>query len=330
MQEHEIRGVRVSSGAAFDSISILVPTRNRPEMLVRCLESLDRVATADTQIIVIDQSESHAAVEDLPLLSRARLCVLRSDSPGKSRALNTGLTVCRSDLVAAVDDDITVDEDWLARGIQLMQQRPEIDLAFGLVRAAPGQPDDVFIPEFLPHRFALVRSRRELRLPLAGMGANVFIRRRALEAVGGWDSSRGPGAQSKSGDDWDLAYRVLRSGGTVSVAPQIAATHWGARNYADGTVRNLIAGNYYGVGYGLASYVKQGDLFGLPLLGRVLAEVTVSIMWNIARWHRPIGIRRFTGLVLGGAVALATGTPSAVERLAECGRDRTEHLLERF
>jgi len=96
------------------SISVLVPTKDRPEALKACLESIASSSYPYKELIVVDSSDDAAVREKNRALaeglngryyyeSRKRLAVAR----------NTGLRVSSGDIVVFADDDFVVDQNWL-------------------------------------------------------------------------------------------------------------------------------------------------------------------------------------------------------------------------
>lgn len=92
-------------------ISVVVPSRNRIEMLSICLAALRADLDVDDEIVVAD-SASHdaAAVARVALRYGAKL--VRSEWAGASRARNAGWERARHELVGFVDDDVIVRPGW--------------------------------------------------------------------------------------------------------------------------------------------------------------------------------------------------------------------------
>lgn len=108
------------------SVSVIVPTRDRPELLETCLAGLARTHFPGTrEIIVVDNDSrepaTHALFEKLEAAGTAR--VLRHpgafDFAGMS---NAGVVAARGELVCLLNNDIEiVDPDWLMRMAPLAQ-----------------------------------------------------------------------------------------------------------------------------------------------------------------------------------------------------------------
>ena len=294
-----------------DGVTVVVPTCDRPTALGDCLTSLLATTGVEFEVLVVDQSQDDATRKLVSMIGDPHIRYVRACVRGKSRALNLALKHSRFELLALADDDITVPPEWLLDGTSVLQNRPEVALVFGAVRAVPHDRSRSFIPEFIPTRERLIRSRFGLQLPRAGMGASAFTRRSAVQCVGGWSEHLGPGSIGESGDDWDLAYRLLKSGWQVLVSPRPSVLHSGGRLYADGSARRLIERNYRGIGVGLGCYLRGGDYLAGILLGTTTLRCMCGVLMNGLSWRRPFGVRRLVALATGLRAALSAAVNTA-------------------
>ena len=97
-------------------ISVVVPTRDRPEQLERCLAALERQTAADSiEVIVVDDgSANRAAVEDA-VKDRPRVRLVRLDGAGPAAARNSGVRAARGRYICLTDDDCEPRADWVER-----------------------------------------------------------------------------------------------------------------------------------------------------------------------------------------------------------------------
>ncbi len=97
-------------------VSVIVPTRNRVELLRTCLEGLARTDYPDLEIIVVDNgSDDPATLAYLDGLDPARHQVLRHPGPFNFSTLNNrAAELATGDLLCLLNNDIEVLEpDWL-------------------------------------------------------------------------------------------------------------------------------------------------------------------------------------------------------------------------
>lgn len=213
------------------SISIVLCTRGRPEQLARCLTSLGALDDACHEIVVVDNNEvATVAAGDLP--GRAR--VVHEARPGLDVARNRGLAEARADVVAFIDDDCEADPNWLD-GLRVSLADPDVEAVTGRVRPASlaTPPQRWFEAQFSFDRGTIARRftqwDRRPWYPLwpggIGTGCNMAFRRRALDAVGGFDEILDMGTTIGGGGDLDIFARLLDHGCVIEYTPAALVWH---------------------------------------------------------------------------------------------------------
>lgn len=231
-------------------ISVIISTRNRPSDVERCLHSLRMVDYPRWEIQLVDQSDDDRtrtiADSFAHLLPHLRYRHIAKE--GLSHARNLGTEISSGDIVAFLDDDCTVEGDWLKRIAHVFVRYPHAVLVFGSVYAAPHDMHECFIPVCKVTSEQILHGRRALPNS-AGMGASMYLRRAAWRQVGPFDELLGAGTDYFSGgDDDDYRYRCLVSGHIVVKTPFIRVQHFGARPHATGSAAQLIKGYAYSAG----------------------------------------------------------------------------------
>jgi glycosyltransferase involved in cell wall biosynthesis len=96
-------------------ISVVVPTRDRPDGLARCLAALAGQTCADRlEIVVVDDgSQDGGQIE--ARVSHARRRYVRLEGTGPASARNAGIRAARGRVVCFTDDDCEPEPDWAAR-----------------------------------------------------------------------------------------------------------------------------------------------------------------------------------------------------------------------
>lgn len=279
-------------------ISVIIPTRDRADHLARCLPTILANDYPTFDIIVVDQSTTDGGQPTAAFVD-PRLRYQRQNARGKSRALNQALTQAKGEVIAFTDDDCTVPHDWLSRGVGRLAAAPDAGIICGKLVAAPHNPQDEFVPTFLPSSYRRLYGRLAAAQPRMGVGANMFVRRRVFERLVGFDECLGPGSCFRSGDDVDLTYRALRAGFTVLQDPDNSVVHWGRRAYADGSAQRLLRNNYYGAGARLMKQLRCGDSVAAYALLQLALRDTVHLAGNLIRLRRQAGAARLLYLALG-------------------------------
>ena len=186
-------------------ISVIIPTRNRRELLALTLRTVCEQKDVDLEVIVVDDgSEGTAAADVVTARADPRVRVLRNpSSQGVSSTRNRGVSAAVGRWVAFCDDDDLwapnklreqVRAAQLSAGSWVYTGAVKIDSALRVVGGEPPPPPDVV------HR----------RLPgwtlIPGGCSGVIVRRDLVLDVGGFDPSLVNLA------DWDLWSRLAQAG----------------------------------------------------------------------------------------------------------------------
>jgi len=283
-------------------VSVVVPTRDRPELLDGCLATVTAALGADDELIVVDSAARDPAVRDVA----ERHCVtyVRCDVPGASIARNTGWRHARHDLVAYVDDDARVAPDWADAIAARFFEDPGLAFLTGRIDV----PDD----EQADRPVAVITDAQAQELDVRtrgalGQSANMAIRRSVLEQVGGFDEAMGPGSpRGAIAEDVDLYDRILCAGLRGRYDPSVQAWH---RQWRDR--RTLLRLDWH---YGLGAGFRVAKL--LRIDRRRAWTVARNVVWDWSlkgvvpallqgyEYGAAYRLVRVAGAVVGLAVAL--------------------------
>ncbi|MHB8465897.1 MAG: glycosyltransferase [Acidimicrobiales bacterium] len=281
-------------------LSVVVPTRDRPEMLARCAESVLASLGAGDELVVVDS----ASVTPIGPIAGAR--VIRVERPGASLARNVGWRAAIGEIVAFIDDDVCVDRGWA----EAMHAAFWGNVAFvsGRIEMPPGV--EHVRPVALTH--GLEPRVIDLDTPTGQLGhsANLAVRRDVLVQIGGFDELLGAGGRFRAAEDLDLIDRILLGGRTGRHEPAALAWHDQWRTKAE-LVRLDWA---YGTGMGVRiAKLRRTDR---PRARRELRDA----LWTFGLRdvpHDAVRLYRFLTLtalsrVAGTLVGVARGMPRRV------------------
>jgi glycosyltransferase involved in cell wall biosynthesis len=231
------------------ALTVVIPTRDRPEWLARCLAALQPQATSLGEVIVVDSASRSPKVEQVARTFGARY--LREDVKGASRARNRGWREATTPYVVFLDDDLLVQTGW-ADALAAAASGGEVAFVTGRV-ALPGGAVD-------PTGFALIDHGEPRRLDAQTRGviggtANLLVSRAALAAVGGFDERLGPGRWLAAGEDLDLLDRLVETGhcGWYEPAAVVECEQW-----REGAARAKLAWGYgKGMGARFAAMARR-------------------------------------------------------------------------
>lgn len=107
------------------AVSVVIPTRNRRELLARALAGVLGQRAVTVEVIVVDDASDDGTACDLAALPAGTVTVIGNAEPaGVSRARNAGLAAARGRWVAFLDDDDVWAPDRLRAQLEELARRP--------------------------------------------------------------------------------------------------------------------------------------------------------------------------------------------------------------
>jgi GT2 family glycosyltransferase len=301
-------------------VSVVVATRERPQSLARCLDSLARMDYPDYEVVIVDNDPVTDATASL-VRSRAEenLRYEREPERGLAAAHNCGLERVRGAIVAFTDDDVVLDRRWLTEVARGFRVGPEVTCVTGLIMPAELQTRAQLMLETHGH-FGKGFEQRLVNCgayrpadPLfpftvgqLGSGANMAFRADRLRELGGFDPATGTGTVARGGDDLAAFFSVLAAGDSLVYQPTALAWHHHRRDLES------LGDQAYGYGVGLGAYLTSA-LAGHPAMaGQALRRAPAALRYAFhpasarnarvgGSWPRRLVWRERRGLVLGPA-----------------------------
>ncbi|MFO7866997.1 MAG: glycosyltransferase [Candidatus Aminicenantes bacterium] len=238
------------------SVSVVVCTRDRPDLLVDCLDALDRCDPQPREIIVVDSASCTSATREVATTAGVRY--ERLDVGGLDRARNHGWKSAAGGTVLYVDDDARLDPRAVAVVAATMEHE-SVDAVTGLV--LPAEIDSLAQWRFessggMSQGFER-RVFNERTHPIGletwrvGVGACMAIRRSLLDDLGGFDPFLDVGTRTRGAGDLDIFYRILSHGGTIVYEPSCMARHVHRSDHRS-WIRQLL-----GYGFGYTAFIEK-------------------------------------------------------------------------
>ena len=284
-------------------ISVVVPTRDRPDLLDGCLQAVRAALQAGDELIVVDSASTDERVRKVALANEA--VYVRCERPGASRARNEGWRHATNEIVAFIDDDVHVDPEWAHAVARTFAAHPEAAFLTGRVGfPGPIRPRFAVAEIKVSEPFTIDRTTARD----SGHGANFAAQRGALERVGGFDELLGAGGVFPAAEDKDLMDRLLGAGLVGRYEPSAYVIHlpWRSR-------REIVGLNWnYGLGSGVRmTKLIKTDRSRVPSQAKDLfwtwglADFATSIRQGDKYLALVVAIR-MTGMVLGIVWAIPT------------------------
>lgn len=215
------------------SISAVVCTYNRADVLRTCLESLagQTLDKGQYEVLVIDNDSSDETADVMSaFLEEDRVFrMVKETRQGLSHARNRGYEEARGDYVAYLDDDAIAGHDWLENILR----------AFETVRPAPAAVGGLTLPFYLTQKPSWFLDEYEtygwgdkacfLTGPSAHrgfFGMNMSFRREVLIGHGGFPVDFGmKGSRLGGGEETALFYEIYKDSPFFWYDPQITVRH---------------------------------------------------------------------------------------------------------
>ncbi len=316
----------------------MIPTRDRLAYLQVALASIRADARElGAEVLVIDDAGPSAAVRSLALSLDARY--EPHPAPlGLNVARNTGVERSAGTLVVFLDDDISACAGWLAALLDAAAANPDVDVFAGPIRAHLEGPAPHSCGRERPPITTLELGERDTDARFA-WGANMAIRRDALERVGPFDVSLEHGGDEQ---EWQERLRAQNPGARVMYVAGAAVEH--RRVGTDARLRSLSRAAYargraarrFDARRGCAPSLA-GELRTLAgCLAHVIARACPAGLTmathSAGRLREGLGERRGGAAGAGGAgedfLSGASGTVGGVDALRRATEDHALDALE--
>lgn len=123
-------------------VSVVVPTRDRPNRLARCLTALERQTAHEwSEIVVVDDGSKDPSAVKSVVAGRPRTRLVRQPPAGPAAARNNGIRAARGRYVCFTDDDCEPWADWVERMAGSLRDGAAVT-AGRTLNGAPGNPFD--------------------------------------------------------------------------------------------------------------------------------------------------------------------------------------------
>jgi mycofactocin glycosyltransferase len=217
-------------GLALPAVTVVIPARDRPAYLDRCLAALGQ----SYPVIVVDDGSRQAAEIAGLCRQHGATLIRRPASGGPGPARNDGLAQVTTPLVAFLDSDCETGPEWIT-SLAPHFADPLVAAVAPRVRPLTGASP---AGRYLEARAPIDMGPQEGRvLPLTRLSyvptAALLVRRAALVADGNRAIAAGAGpfdagpfdASLRYGEDVDLVWRLAEAGWRVRYDPAASVSH---------------------------------------------------------------------------------------------------------
>lgn len=217
-------------------ISIILCTYNRSQSLTRALESIaasQMPESVDWQVLIVDNNskdQTREVAETFCQRDPSHFRYIFEPQQGKSFALNRGIREASGEILAFIDDDITVEPTWL---FELTKPLSDSQWA--------GTGGRVYLPkDFSPPSWMALEGNHSLLSILAffdlgpearplskpPIGNNMAFRKEVFAKYGGFRTDLGPTPGSEiRHEDTEFGWRLLKGSEKILYVPSAIVRH---------------------------------------------------------------------------------------------------------
>jgi cellulose synthase/poly-beta-1,6-N-acetylglucosamine synthase-like glycosyltransferase len=203
-----------TNGFQSQLVSIIIPAHNEQNVIAKTIDNLLSQSYKKIEIIIVCHNCTDNTFEQASRIadSRVKPYELKTDNAGKGLALNYAVNLSVGEYIFVIDADNRLDQNFIENMIPLLAEGfaaaqgkfMSLNRGYNTVTEILSLELELFSTPMMA-----VRHYFQKRTPLGGSG--FMIKKAALKAVGGFSNSLV--------DDYELSFRLYRSGYRVAFAP---------------------------------------------------------------------------------------------------------------
>jgi len=200
-------------------VSVVIPTRNRADMLYRAIRSVLEQSYGDFEVIVVSDASEDNTEEVVMSFDDSRIHYIRhEEAKGASAARNTAMRVAKGEYIAFLDDD----DEWMPNKLEVQvpvieNSDAEVGLVYGWMEYFEGEKSvGVRSPKLRGDVFVEMLDKQAI-----GGCPTIIIKREAVDRIGYFDESL------PRGNDGDYWRRICQYYHVDYIAQVLARVHIG-------------------------------------------------------------------------------------------------------
>lgn len=280
--------------SVYMNCTVILCTFNRRQSLLEALESVAASKLPDNftwEVLVVDNNSTdgtRAVVEEYCRRYPRRFRYLFEPRQGKSHALNSGIRESKGEILAFVDDDVTVEPTWL-QNLTSSLYGDEWAGAGGKILLERTCPPPRWLALDGPYSLAGVlvffdRGDKPGQLDWAPYGTNMAFRKVMFEKHGGFRTDLGPNTANEiRGEDTEFGRRLMSAGERLRYEPFAIVYH----SVPEKRLRKEYFLNWY-FDFGRALVREWGrgsDIWGIPRpYFSILKKIPTSMAAYALHW----------------------------------------------
>ena len=272
-----------SQPIALPSVSVLIPTRGRPELVRAAVRAaLAQEYEGNIEVIVVFDQETVDPLDDIevPAGSRVLRALANSRTPGLAGGRNTGILAAHGELVAFCDDD----DEWMPtktrRQVEAWREDPSAVLVATGIRIVTSDGTHDRLPPERSDFPDLLKSRITELHP-----SSYLLRREDLLGDIGLIDEVLPRSY---GEDYDLLLQAARVGHVLGVREPLIIVGWNQASF--------FKEDWQGIADALSYLLTKHPEFAHSAIGS--ARIEGQIAFALAALGQHAGARRWAGMAI--------------------------------
>ncbi len=198
--------------------TVIIPTYNRPDMLVRAVQSVLKQTFTDFDIVIVNDSSTISYSTFFSLINDPRIHYVEASSQrGPASTRNAALFLAKGKYVALLDDDDEYPDNFLSKTFVHLESQPtRVGVSFCQTKHICYDAAGVS-KTFYRHFRDEYNGTAELFEDFLSIGtsAGVTFRRECLDQIGFFDE------KMKTIEDTELFFRLVSAGFVPSLVPDV-------------------------------------------------------------------------------------------------------------
>jgi glucosyl-dolichyl phosphate glucuronosyltransferase len=220
---------------AVVSLSLIVPTYNRSNVVMRCLDSVQQQRPASLEVLLVDntaEAKLRGRIDNFNATARVPVQYVPEPRLGLHNARHAGARAATGDVLVFTDDDAVFDPGWLEAYACAFDAHGDMTAAGGPVLPVWEQQPPEWLTALIaatPSMFpmlSLLDLSRDFQLGPEGIffGVNMAIRRQALFDAGGFNPEIF-GSRWLGDGETGLNRKLWAQGGLIGYVPDAVVYH---------------------------------------------------------------------------------------------------------
>ena len=206
-------------------VSVIIVNYNGKNHLEKCLESLMKINYNNYEVILVDNNSSDGSIQFIEKFYPSIRLIKLKDNLGFAEPNNIAVKEAKGDLVLFLNNDTTVDPNFISEMIKVIKNDPKIAICQSLLLKPDGTVDSSgdFLTT-LGRAYSSKEKPEQVREIFSPRGASMLVKKNIFIELGGFDKKF-----FVSFEDVDIGWRAWIWGYRVVVVPNSIVYHVGGQ-----------------------------------------------------------------------------------------------------